>query len=298
MFYNGLITQKGANIMALYGEEMIEEEAIEEINNTIKKAFPRDSVLDVTVTEEGVLLFFEVILERPVDDVIDNYRAIALESLQQINYTLDDITDYLKENGFINGEFKDIRSYVEKIDFSEVMRTYKIERSIIEKIKKAIEEKAEVAFTVYNVSKKVYAESEKIINECLEKTNNTFSLEDIAKNDRLGFVLNSVDFNKNTIGVYNLNNLSDVTKMLDSIGEKDILAKTLVNTEYKQLAINFMQKLKRNDFEDLISLVKTFDTTFYEVITGNQKFIDDYLNNTLTEYGYYKYKNFYVIGSY
>ena len=95
-------------------EGVVPEDKIEELEQAVKEAFPKNMKVDVRINPDGRVRIFEVETMLEVDDIRD--YNLAFQMLQDMNYTVRDIETGLKEMRMQDGDPNILLPYIQTIN--------------------------------------------------------------------------------------------------------------------------------------------------------------------------------------
>lgn len=271
--------------------ELLTEEQISEIAKAVGNVTPEANVCNLTITEEGRVRVYEVEEEKKLDSA--DIQKLGLQCLMNFEYNLQAISlatiAYIQENF---SDFKDFKSKLARLDFSNILE--RDQYRLGENLKKDLIDTVQYSLSTNNLVEKVRKEMEFQINRCLSGKIE-LHLSDFEKDMNLSFILRKAEFDPNKVGVYKLGSSKELYQMVKDLSEVGELAKLATHPEFKDIAKSFMADLKRTDIEDLEQLVKTFTDTYVNHMVDQKLFVDTYLYNIVTGYGYTFINGYYVV---
>lgn len=269
-------------------EGTVPEEKIEELEQAVKEAFPRNMKVDVRINPDGRVRIFEV--ETMLEENDSRDHGFAFKMLLDMNYTSQDIEAELKKNRWQDGDPETLFPYIQKINLD--LKQFEVEQPFVDKLKQNLMAEASLEYYLTDVAKAIEKHEEQIINECLPEP---ITMQEFKNDGRLSFILSSAKFNHVLVNSYDLNNPKDVESMFKNIGEYGVLYRIV--RKYPTLAAKFMNELRRRDIELLEELIKIFNNVFSEVVAGEIKFLEEFLNETITSFHYTKIGKHYVMNT-
>lgn len=271
--------------------ELLTEEQISEIAKAVGNVTPEANVCNLTITEEGRVRVYEVEEEKKLDSA--DIQKLGLQCLMNFEYNLQAISlatiAYIQENF---SDFKDFKSKLARLDFSNILE--RDQYRLGENLKKDLIDTVQYSLSTNKLVEKVRKEMEFQINRCLSGKIE-LHLSDFEKDMNLSFILRKAEFDPNKVGVYKLGSSKELYQMVKDLSEVGELAKLATHPEFKDIAKSFMADLKRTDIEDLEQLVKTFTDTYVNHMVDQKLFVDTYLYNIVTGYGYTFINGYYVV---
>lgn len=268
--------------------EVLTTDVIDELQDEVLKVFPSKISTKIMINEEAGVPIFEVVLDEPDDKYKGDVFYWGTEALVDgMCLNRADIHQWLIEREKHIGSFVDIQSYLESIDFSSVASRYEIDRSIIERLHNHLRNNVEVTYTLSKTVDLMVKEEELLINRCIEKAG-TLTLEEYGSqlNARLLFILDRAVYDPNRVGVYNYNDTKDISRMMKAIKEDSVAVQVLGQKQFIPIIQSFLKKLNRADLLEVPQLIRVFDDTFYESITGNLDYLTAFLEATRGQSGY------------
>ena len=269
-------------------EGTVPEEKIEELEQAVKEAFPKNMKVDVRINPDGRVRIFEVETMLEVNDSRD--YGFAFQMLLDMNYTSQDIEAELKKNRWQDGDPETLFPYIQKINLD--LKQFEVEQPFVDKLKQNLMAEASLEYYLTDVAEAIEKYEEQIINKCLPEP---ITMQEFKNDGRLSFILSSAKFNHVLVNSYDLNNPKNVESMFKNIGEYGVLYRIV--RKHPALAAKFMNQLRRRDIELLEELVKILNNVFSEVVTGEIEFLEDLLNETITSFHYTKIGKYYVMNT-
>lgn len=270
-------------------DQLLTEEQVAAITEAIKRLFPTGADVRLLLTTEARVRYFDVKMERTdLEELSGEIYGVAVKALQEMCFNESEIIGLLEEEGYSNG-YADKRFYLDKLDLNQFFSgrpPINLERDLSETL--------EITYTLKEMAKKVIKEMEIDINRCLPE-GAPMTLGEYRDNQDLTFILTKNHYSSQTVGNYRINNAADLTKMMKNLCEMGELVRQAKEPKYRSIAQKFMKALKRTDWEDFDTLVTIFTDTFCECLVGERAFIEEYLTNIVTQYGFAVHQGWYIV---
>lgn len=274
-------------------EQLLSEQQREEIRSIVKNAFPSDAEIRYSMNEVGRVLFFDVSMERPLEDPNLNidYKKTAQQALEEMCGSYEELEDYLIDEYQLGTEnnFATEQSYLNKIVLDNIEG---LDHSLQQRIETSMSEQLEITYDITAIVKKVYEAMTDIISRCLPDDGVT--VEELNANKTLSYILMSQAYNPSDILFVRFNDKSQVSDLLRRMNENAVLVNQALLPKYKHIVERFLKQVDggRKQVEDI--LLEHLDVLYAE-LAGEDEFLREFLDDILTSYNYTEYKNGYII---